>query len=115
MAWIAPMVKRTGENVAIYRETEGAVGSYGDPASNWSVVATEKMLITRPRANAVDSIAGRIDKSEYVAYLLPATVARSHDYLLLDTVKYEIINIDTFKKRGTNFGHVAQLKKMDVG
>jgi len=112
------MVKRTGENIAIYRETEGAVGSYGDPASTWSVVATEKILITRPRASvyrAVDSIAGRIDQSEYVAYLLPATVAKSHDYLLLDTVKYEIINVDTLKKRGTNFGCVAQLKRMDEG
>lgn len=115
MAWIESLIKRTGEDVAIYRETEGAVGSYGDPASTWAVVATEKMLITRPRASALDSIAGRIDKSEYVAHLLSDTVARSHDYLLLDGVKYEVINVDTLKKRGTAFSRVAQLKKMDVG
>jgi len=115
MAWIESQIRRTGEDVPIYRETEGAVGTYGDPASTWSVVATERMLITRPRASAVDSIAGRIDKSEYVAHLLSDTVARSHDYLLLDGVKYEIINVDTTKKRGTSFSKVAQIKKMDEG
>ncbi len=115
MAWINPLVKRTGEDVGIYRETEGVVGSYGDPASTWALQATEKILITRPKASARDSIAGRIDDSEYVAYLLSDSVARSHDYLLLDSVKYEVINVDTLKKRGTSFGKVAKLNRMDEG
>ena len=101
--------------MGIYRETEGVVGAYGDPASTWALQATEKILITRPKASARDSIAGRIDDSEYVAYLLSASVARSHDYLLLDAVKYEIINVDTLKKRGTDFGSVAQLRRLEEG
>ena len=115
MAWINSLVRRTGEDVGIYRETEGALGAYGDPASTWALQATEKILITRPKASARDSIAGRIDSSEYVAYLLPDTVVRSHDYLLLDAVKYEVIVIDTLKKRGTAFGRVAKLNKMTEG
>ncbi len=115
MAWIDPLVKRTGEDIGIYRETEGAVGDYGDPASTWTLVATEKILITRPKASARDSTAGRIDDSEYIGYLLSSSVARGHDYLLLDEVKYEVINVDTLKKRGTSFGKIAKLNKMDEG
>lgn len=115
MAWIDSMVKRTGEDVEIYRETEGALGSYGDPTSTWARVATEKILISRPKPSIRDLIAGRIDSSEYVAHLLSDTVAISRDHLLLDGVKYEVLNIDTLKKRGTNFGRVAQLAKLDEG
>jgi len=115
MAWINSLVRRTGENVGIYRETEGAVGAYGDPASTWDLQATEKILITRPKASARDSIAGRIDDSEYVGYLLSDSVVMSHDYLLLDSIKYEVINADTLKKRGTAFGRVAKLSKMTEG
>ncbi len=109
------MIRRKGENVGIYRETEGAVGSYGDPASTWALQATEKILITRPKPSARDSIAGRIDDSAYVGYLLSTSVARSHDYLLLDAVKYEVINVDNLKNRGTGFGKVSTLKRMDEG
>ena len=115
MAWIDPLVKRKGENVGIYRETEGAVGTYGDPASTWTLAATEKILITRPKASARDTIAGRIDDSEYIGYCLSDSIVRSHDYLLLDDVKYEVVNVDTLKKRGTSFGRVAKLDKMDEG
>ena len=115
MAWINSLVTRTGEDVAIYREAEGALGAYGDPASTWAVQATEKILITRPKASARDSIAGRIDDSAYDGYLLSTSVARSHDYLLLDGEKYEVINVDTLQKRGTDFGKVSQLRKMDEG
>jgi len=115
MAWINSLVRRTGEDVGIYRETEGALGAYGDPASTWALQATEKILITRPKASARDSIAGRIDSSEYVAYLLSTSSVASHDYLLLDSVKYEVITVDTLKKRGTDFGKIAQLKKMTEG
>ena len=115
MAWIDPLVKRKGENVGIYRETEGAVGTYGDPASTWALAATEKILITRPKASARDTIAGRIDNSEYVAYLLSDSVTRGHDYLLLDDVKYEVVHVDTLKKRGTAFGKIANLARMTEG
>ncbi len=115
MAWINSLVRRTGENIGIYRETEGIIGSYGDPASTWALQATEKILITRPKASARDSIAGRIDDSEYVGYLLSDSVARGHDYLLLDSIKYEVVNVDTRKKRGTAFGKIAKLNKMDEG
>jgi len=113
--WAEAMIRRVGEDIPIYRESEGAVGTYGDPASTWALHATERMLITRPKPSVRDSIAGRIDQSEYVAHLLGDTVARSHDYLLLDGVKYEVIKIDTLKKRGTRFSKVAQLKRMDEG
>ena len=115
MAWINSLVTRTGEDVGIYRETEGALGAYGDPASTWALQATEKILITKPKASARDSVAGRIDDSAYIGYLLSTSVVRSHDFLLLDAVKYEVINADTLKKRGTDFGSVAQLKKMTEG
>jgi hypothetical protein len=115
MAWIESLIRRTGEDVPIYHETEGGLGAYGDPASTWAVLATEKMLITRPRPSVRDGIAGRIDQSQFIAHLLSTTVATPHDYLLLDGVKYEIIKIDTLKKRGTNFSRVAQLKRMEEG
>ena len=106
------MVRRTGENVGIYRETEGVVGAYGDPASTWALQATEKILITKPKASYRDGIAGRIDDSAYVGYLLSDSVARGHDYLLLDSVKYEVVTVDTLKKRGTDFGKIAKLNRM---
>lgn len=109
------MVRRKGEDVGIYRETEGAVGTYGDPASTWALQATEKILITRPKPSARDSIAGRIDESAYVGYLLSTSVVISHDYLLLDDIKYEVINVTNTKMRGDNFINVAQLNKMTEG
>lgn len=109
------LVSRIGELVAIYRETEGAVGTYGDPAATWAVEASERMFITRPRPAVRDGIAGRIDESAYIACLLSDSVVRSHDYLLLDGVKYEVVNVDTTKIHGYDFTKVAQLKKMTEG
>ncbi len=47
--------------------------------------------------------------------ILFPSVAVAYDYLLLDGVKFEVINIDPVKKRGTTFGNIADLKKMDEG
>lgn len=116
MAWIESLIRRTGEDVPIHRETEGGLGAYGDPTSTWAVTATERMLITRPKPSARDSIAGRIDDSEWWGYFLVDTVVRGHDYLIPnDGSKYEVINVDNVTKRGTVFAKKATLKKMDEG
>lgn len=73
------IIKTQGKVCTIYAKTEGSLDAYGDPAPTWTTEnLTEKVWIQEARgvknAEVLKTIAGNIDTSTYVGYLLPDTL-----------------------------------------
>lgn len=116
-ARIAGLIDRLGQSVGIYRKTAGALDSYGDTAEDWTLQATENMLIqaySRSMIRQTDTVlaaAGRLKNIEKLAYTKNSSVAASGDYLLVDSVKWRIVHVEPLVVGSSTHVKVACLSK----
>jgi len=82
---VSKQLERFGEEVDIYRKTEGSLDDYGDATPTWSKQATEYVLFDRLEGfsgfTARHEVAGRMKDVEKVAYAKSGTEAAAGDYL----------------------------------
>lgn len=113
------LISQHGASGDIYRESEGAAGSYGDPAPTWSKQATETVWIQKAQSirgsRIFASIAGEIDESTYIGFFKSDSVVAEDDYVLKGGVKYGVAQVVTVKQFGAASHIEAHLRLMEEG
>ena len=82
---VTKQLQRFGEEVDIYRKSEGSADDYGDAAPTWSEQATEYVMFDTLEGfsgfTARHEVAGRMKDVEKIAYAKSDTDAEAGDYL----------------------------------
>lgn len=107
-----------GEDFSVNQVSSGAADSYGDLAPTWSDAATEKVWLQDPSAETlriIESMAGKLDGKEYVAFLLSDSVVARGNVLSRDSdsVRYDVKNIFSEKLFDEVSHKVAVLRKSE--
>lgn len=119
MTDMSVLIKMEGKLVTIKKKTEGAADSYGDPAVTWTAEADQEWAwiqaaTSAKSAEVLRTLAGDIDVSDYIGYLLPDTVIVSGDILEERDNRYEvgrILDIETFRVVSHKEAHLSLLQE----
>jgi len=114
------LIELHGETYDVHSATEGAAGDYGYHAQTWSKVASEKIWVQRVQGlqrgtRLLDTLAGRIDDSDFIAYLKSDSVVSRGDVLQRDGVRYDVRIVIAEKVITTVSHYEAHLKLLEEG
>ena len=109
-----------GSLVTIMRKTEGEEDDYGDPAVTWTAdVRKERVMIqgaSRARASGlVQTVAGSLEASEYVGFLLPATTITKGCILETEGLRYQVGKVVSSRIDDTKSLKVTSLSLLEEG
>lgn len=119
MTVVDNLITIKGSSIGIYSKSEGAIGSYGDPAEAWSLAATEIVWVqerARMRGEALVREAGKIDESKFVGFFLSTSVVADGNYVLKGGLKYDVEMVRARDMGGGVTSHImADLRLREEG
>ena len=90
MTYFDDYIAKLGQSVTVYRESEGAVDGYGDPAPTWTLTATETAIIMKTGLGWAAGTAGRTDPVDYRGLFASDSVITEMDEVCIGALKYAV-------------------------
>lgn len=107
-----------GEDFSVNQVSSGSADEYGDLVPTWSDAATEKVWLQDPSVKTmkiIESMAGKLDDKDYVAYLLSTSVVARGNVLSRDSdsIRFDVQNVFIEKLFDATSHKVAILRKSE--
>ena len=113
---VSKQLKRFGEEVDIYRKSEGDVDDYGDSSPTWSKQASEYVMFDKLESfsglSVRHEVSGRMKDVEKVAYAKSDTDAQAGDYVDASE-KWFILFTEPFKVAANTLYTILFLKRYE--
>ena len=113
---VTKQLERFGEEVDIYRKSEGSLDDYGDAAPTWAKQTSEYILFDKSGSlselTVRHEVSGRMKDVELIAYAKSGTAIQAGDYLDA-TVNWFVLFTDPFDMAGNMVYTTLFLKRFE--